>query len=167
MPPATTADSAVRLIDRELLDIVSGHARTSPRSRKNHNFHRHDQQPGHRLLNAIEPGSYIMPHRHLDPDKDETMVVVRGQMGLLLFDDRGAVTRATVLGADGPALGVDIPHGHWHSIVALTTGTVFLEAKAGPYLPLEAAEKAAWAPAEGTPEAAAYLKQLERYFAPA
>ena len=52
------------LIDVELLDTVSAAAQTSPRGRKNHNFHTADAAQCHRLLNAIEPGSYVAPHRH-------------------------------------------------------------------------------------------------------
>jgi hypothetical protein len=37
---------------------------------------------------------------------------------------------------------------------------VFLEAKAGPYLPFTEAERAPWAPAENSPEAAPYLAIL-------
>jgi cupin fold WbuC family metalloprotein len=154
----------IRLIDIPLLDEVSREARQSPRLRRNRNFHLHDEQPGHRLLNAVEPGSYIMPHRHLDPSKDETLVVLRGRMGLVIFDDAGAVVRRCLLGPGAEALGADLPHGTWHSLLAFESGTVFLEAKAGPYRPLSDAEKASWAPAEGAPEAAAYLLQLERSF---
>lgn len=153
-----------QLIDAALLDAVSAEARLSPRRRRNRNFHRNDDQPGHRLLNALEPGTYIMPHRHLEADKDETIVVLRGRMGLVIFDDQGGVLSATVLAAGGAVLGADLPHGTWHTLVCLEGGTVFLEAKAGPYRPLTEAEKAAWAPAEGDPAAAAYLDQLARRF---
>jgi cupin fold WbuC family metalloprotein len=150
----------IRLIDATLLDEVSAEARQSPRGRKNRNFHTNDAQPGHRLLNAIEPGSYIMPHRHLDPNKDETMVVLRGCLGLVTFDDQGMIVDALSIGKGGVAIGMDIPHGTWHTVFALEPGTVFLEAKAGPYLPLSADEKALWAPAEGDSGAAAYLAGL-------
>ena len=70
------------LIDQALLDSVSSEASSSLRRRKNRNFHADDAAPAHRLLNAIEPGSYLMPHRHLDANKDETMVVVRGRMAV-------------------------------------------------------------------------------------
>ncbi|HNH35631.1 MAG TPA: WbuC family cupin fold metalloprotein, partial [Rhodocyclaceae bacterium] len=53
----------LRLIDAALLDAVSNEAKASPRQRKNRNFHPTDNHPGHRLLNAIEPGSYVAPHR--------------------------------------------------------------------------------------------------------
>lgn len=148
------------LIDAALLDAVTAEAKASPRLRKNRNFHRADDEPAHRLLNAIEPGSYLMPHRHLDAHKDETFVVLRGRLGLVLFDDAGAVVRTAVLGPGAQALGVDLPRGTWHSAVALESGTVFLEAKAGPYLPLTAEERAPWAPAEGDPRATDYLRRL-------
>ena len=150
----------IRLIDTALLDEVSAEAQASPRGRKNRNFHTDDAQPGHRLLNAIEPGSYIMPHRHLNPNKDETMVVLRGTLGLVVFDAAGAVLETAKVSHGGTPMGVDIPHGTWHTVFALEPGTVFLEAKAGPYLPLTAEEKATWAPAEGDPGAAAFLADL-------
>jgi cupin fold WbuC family metalloprotein len=152
----------IRLIDSTLLDEVIAEARTSPRQRKNRNFHTSDAQPGHRLLNAIEPGSYIMPHRHLDPNKGETMIVLRGTLGLVSFDDAGNIIDAVKVSHGGSAQGVDIPHATWHTVFALETGTVFLEAKAGPYLPLTEDEKATWAPAEGDSAAADYLARLMR-----
>jgi hypothetical protein len=55
-------------------------------------------------------------------------------------------------------LGVDIPHGTWHTLVALASGTVFFEAKAGPYVALSEAERAPWAPAEGSSSAVVMLE---------
>ncbi len=151
----------ITLIDQALLDEVCAEAAASPRRRKNRNFHPGDGHPAHRLLNAMQPDSYIPPHRHLDPNKDETFVVLRGLLGLVLFDDAGNVVQAARIGAGATALGVDIPHGTWHTAVALAPDTVFLEAKAGPWLPLTEAERAPWAPAENSPEAAAYLAALK------
>jgi cupin fold WbuC family metalloprotein len=154
----------IRLIDAALLDQVSAEARAAPRGRKNRNFHPSDDYPGHRLLNAIEPGSYVAPHRHLDPRKDETMVVLRGALGLVIFDDAGRVTERQRAGAGSTVLGIDIPHATWHTVFALEPGTVFLEAKSGPYLPLGDAERAPWAPAENAPDAPDYLAGLRRLF---
>jgi len=153
----------IRLIDSTLLDEVSAEARAAPRRRKNRNFHPRDDFPAHRLLNAIEPGSYIAPHRHLDPNKDETMLVLRGALGLVVFDDAGRVVLTEKVGG-AAVVGIDIAHGTWHTVIALEPGTVFLEAKAGPYLPLAAAERAPWAPAENAAEAPDYLAGLRRLF---
>jgi cupin fold WbuC family metalloprotein len=154
----------IRLIDTALLDEVCREAAASPRRRKNRNFHPHDEYPAHRLLNAMEPGSYIRPHRHLGAEKDETMVVLRGRLGLVMFEDDGRVAQTVVLGQGGDAVGVDIPHGAWHTVFALEPDTVLLEAKAGPYCPLTADETAPWAPGEGTQPAAAFLAELLRLF---
>lgn len=155
----------IRLIDQTLLDAVSAEAQASPRLRRNRNFHPTNEYPAHRLLNAVEPGSYVAPHRHLAADKDESMVVLRGRLGFVMFDDDGAVLRSLVLGPGETALGVDVPAGTWHSVLALEPGTVFFEAKAGPYLALTEAERAPWAPAEGAAGAADYYAGLRRLFA--
>ena len=61
-------------LDRTLLAELSAAARLHPRRRLNRNLHAMDD-PSHRLLNAIEPGSYVRPHRHLTPPKSETIVL--------------------------------------------------------------------------------------------
>jgi cupin fold WbuC family metalloprotein len=164
MSTDSPATGRFTLIDEALLDAASRAARQSARLRRNHNFHAADDEVSHRLINAMEPGSYVMPHRHLHPDKDETFVVLRGAFGLLLFDDAGAVTETRLLRAGGKVLGANVPHGMWHSLVSFEPGGVFLEAKGGPYTPLTAEERAPWAPAEGDPAVAAYLASMENRF---
>ena len=164
MPIAPTSPS-VPLIDQALFDKVSAEALRSPRLRKNFNFHGHDSDPSHRLLNAIEPDSYLAPHRHLDPDKDETMIALRGRFGIVLFDNDGAVSQTYVLEAGSSCCGITIPHGIFHTLVSCQSGSILFESKAGPYLPLTAEERAAWAPAEGSDGVAAYANRLRQLFA--
>lgn len=140
-----------------LIAEVAREARESPRRRKNRNLHEMDD-PVHRLLNALEPGTYIRPHRHLEASKAETAVVLSGAVGVLIFDEAGALREKRRLSAAGPDRGVDMAAGVWHGFVALGPGTVFFETKAGPYAPPTKEESAPWAPSEGTPEAA----ELER-----
>ena len=154
----------ITVIDQALLAEVSAEAKQAPRRRKNRNFHPADDYPGHRLLNAIEPDSYVMPHRHLDPAKDESIVCLRGRLGIVVFGPSGEVDRNIALSPAGENVGVDIPHGVYHSVLALESGTVFFEAKAGPYVPLAGDEKAPWAPVEGDAGVADYLAQLRRLF---
>src|SRR6185369_2874462 len=140
----------MKIINRQLLDDLTAGAQESPRRRKNWNIHPHDEFPAHRLLNAMEPFSYVRPHRHLDPLKDETFMIVRGKLGILIFDDDGAVTGKVLLGAGGESVGADIPAGQFHAVVSFESGTIFFEAKAGPYVPLQNGEKPLWAPEEGS-----------------
>lgn len=156
--------SKTELIDHALLQRVAEAGATSPRRRKNHNFHLSDTDACHRLLNAVEPDSYIPPHCHLDASKDETILVLRGRFGMVLFSPSGEIMQTCVLEAGGSNMGINIPHGQFHTLVALEPGSVFFEAKAGPFQPLSAAEKAPWAPSESGSEAVAYLKKLEELF---
>lgn len=150
------------LIDQALLTRLADEARQSPRLRKNHNFHGSDDEACHRLLNAIEPASYIPPHRHLDPSKDETIIALTGAFGVVLFDDTGRVIRTHRLEAGGPVCGLTVPHGVFHTFVACVSGSVMFESKAGPYRPLSAEERAPWAPAEGGDGAGVYAAGLRR-----
>ncbi len=88
------------------------------------------------------------------------MLLLRGRLGLVVFDDVGTVLHVIVLSMAGGQYGVDIPHGCWHSVLALEPNTVFFEAKAGPYVPLIAEERATWAPLEDDVSAPAYQAQL-------
>ena len=153
------------LINQEVLAELSSAAKVSPRLRKNLNFHASNESGCHRLLNALEPGTYIQPHCHSDREKEETMLVLSGRFGVLIFDEQGLVIQQVVLSAKDGNLGINIPAGTFHSMVALESGSVFFESKAGPYLALSAAEKASWAPAEGEPGCAAYLAQMLALFA--
>ncbi|HVO50032.1 MAG TPA: WbuC family cupin fold metalloprotein [Thermoanaerobaculia bacterium] len=139
-------------LDRTALHRLSEEAASSPRLRMNRNLHLMED-PVHRLFNAIEPGSYIRPHRHLHPPKTETMVVVSGRLGFLSFRDGGAPDEKVVLDAAGAVFGVDVPAGVWHTFVSLAPGTIVFEAKAGPYAPPGERDAASWAPLEGDPAA--------------
>ena len=151
-------------IDMALLEKVSRLAAASPRLRRNHNFHASEADGCNRLLNAIEPGSYVRPHCHLDAAKDETLLILCGKLGVLEFDSAGKLSATAELEPAGQTVGINVPHGTFHSVVALAPGTVFFEAKAGPYTPLLPSELAHWAPEEGGTAAAHYLEWMCRRF---
>lgn len=151
-------------INQQLLKKLSMEAVALPRRRKNHNFHENNEAQAHRLLNAIEPNSYVMPHKHNDPNKGETIICLSGKLGLIIFDSIGNVEQKLILEADSETVGVDIPYGTFHTVLALKNGTVFFEAKAGPFVPLKAEEQAPWAPVEGDDLVTNYLATLYAMF---
>lgn len=152
----------MQIIDDQLLDELTTKARQSPRGRMNHNLHASYDEPCQRLLNAMEPGSYVRPHRHLTPPKPECFLVVRGRLAAFIFADDGAIERVIPFSAGGATLGVDIPAGIWHAVVSLESGSAFFETKPGPYIPPSDKDFAPWAPAEGSVGASAYLVALLR-----
>ncbi len=152
-----------RFIDQSLLSELLCAAEQTPRLRKNFNFHTADDASCHRLLNALQPNSYVQPHCHLSVDKAETMLVLTGRMGVLIFNAEGEVIEQKVIAAGSDCLGIDIAPGVFHSLVALAP-TVFFEAKAGPYIPVASHERATWAPAEGEAGADEYLAWMRSRF---
>ena len=152
----------MKRIDRSTLDALSAAARAEPRRRKNLNLHDSYDDPCQRLLNALEPGTYIRPHRHWVDAKPECFVGLRGTMALVLFTDDGAIEDVLRFGPAEAAFGADLPAGRWHTVVCLEAGSVFFETKPGPYRPMTDKDMAPWAPAEGSPEVREYLESVLR-----
>ncbi len=152
--------SPVQLMTRELFERVLGQARSSPRRRMNFNFHATLDENPSRLLNVLLRGTYIAPHRHSDPPKAESFVVLEGRIAVVIFDDTGRIEHRHALGRGDSALGIDIAPGIWHTAVALSDHAICFEVKPGPYLQAADKEFASWAPREGDPRCAEYLETL-------
>jgi cupin fold WbuC family metalloprotein len=154
----------MKIFDAQYLNGLTSQAVGSPRLRQHRNIHQSYQDVCQRLFNAIEPGSYIRPHRHAGDPRAELLIAVRGLMALVTFDERGNVIGVLRFGSDmygdGLAAGAEVPPGTWHTVIALVPGCVLLEVKAGPFDPDQPKDLACWAPAEGTPATADYLDQL-------
>jgi cupin fold WbuC family metalloprotein len=166
-PVATkSSHEAVAFIDRDLVQRKAYDARRSTRQREIHNFHDADADPLQRMLNAIQPGSYIRPHRHLDPPKSESLILLQGMLGYVSFGDDGSVREDGMLLLDigRDVYGCDIRPGVCHTIFALVPDTVIFEVKPGPYSPGSDKDFAPWAPREYSAEAAAFLTRLEDGF---
>lgn len=150
----------MKILDSALLTDLSRQAAASPRLRQHHNLHDSLDETCQRLLIAMEPGTYVHPHRHLRDPKPECLLGLCGRMALVLFDDAGEVQQVQIFGPGENILGIDIPIGDWHTVVCLEPGSVLFETKPGPYSPDAAKEKAPWAPEEDTPGVASYLQAL-------
>ncbi|KTT29235.1 cupin, partial [Pseudomonas oryzihabitans] len=81
---------SLRLFDQALFADLLRQAAESPRRRAHHNLHAMDE-PCHRLVVGMCADSYVPPHRHLDPHKAESLLVLQGRLGLLSFDEQGGV----------------------------------------------------------------------------
>jgi cupin fold WbuC family metalloprotein len=168
LSPQATQSTHPRLllIDQALVDAKARDAAHSPRRREIHRLHLGDDARLQRMLNAVQPGSYVRPHRHLDPPKDEAIVILQGAIGHVTFDDQGHPLRQelAILDARRGAFALDVRAGLWHTFFALQPDTVVFEAKPGPYDATTDKGFAPWAPAEGTADAAVYLERLEAWF---
>lgn len=142
---------ALKVVDVRGLRQVSAVAATSGRRRANENLHPDLGDPVQRFLNAVEPGSYVRPHRHPEADRWELFLALEGEAAVLVFDRVGRVLERVVIAKDGDIRGVEVSAGVWHALAALRPGTVLFEVKPGPYRPLVDKDFAPWAPPEGDP----------------
>jgi cupin fold WbuC family metalloprotein len=83
----------MKIFDAHYFDDLTAQANANPRLRQYRNIHQSYQDICQRLFNAIEPGSYIRPHRHAAEPRDELLIAIRGSMALVMFDDGGVVTK--------------------------------------------------------------------------
>lgn len=118
------------------LDRLSEKAQHSERLRANLDLRTDAHDQSQRMLNALEPGTVLPVHRHRN--SAETLVMVRGSLKELLYDDEGRLTDSFVMEAGGEFTVLQIEKGQWHSLECLETGTVIFEAKDRAYNPLEA-----------------------------
>lgn len=129
-----------------MLKSLGQQAQASPRKRANLNLHTELSDPIQRLAIAMEPDTYVRPHRH--PHTWELLYPLIGRFIVLHFDNAGVVTARTTLGDD--AATIETAAGGWHAVRSLDTGGIIFEIKHGPYLPIIEADYAPWSPAAET-----------------
>lgn len=134
-------------------------ARQNPRRRVMHCFSRHEVSV-QRMVNVMQPGAYPRPHWHPRPGNKELVVVLRGSIGLFIFDGAdGRILQALRLDPHNRPV-ADIPTGAWHTFLPLEPDTAVFETKTGPWSAEDDKEFAPWAPAEDSPAAETYRAHL-------
>ena len=82
-----------------------------------------------RMLNALEPGTILPIHRH--HGSSETVVVLRGKIEWIFYDDCGVETERVLMDADGDLRMLNVEKDRWHSAGCLEEGSVLYESKDG------------------------------------
>jgi len=156
------------IIDNKILDDLCQQAERSSRLRQHLNIHSSYQENCQRLLNAIQPDSYIHPHRHTVVNKQELLVAIRGSFSLITFDHHGNFDRSISFGSELYAddlcssVAVEIPPDVWHTVLAKQENSILLEVKDGPFISSKAKELAPWAPQDGSAEASSFLAKCHK-----
>jgi len=147
------SQQAINAIDRAKIETLIREARASNRKRSHLLLHSGHNDQVQRLLIALQPGTYVRPHRH--SQQWEVLILLQGQGQLQRFSDAGQVLERIEMTPQTPI--VQIPMGTWHGFVVTQTDTVVMEIKPGPY---RANEFADWAPDEQDPLVVDYLERL-------
>ena len=151
----TDGQSLVVLRLEDFTDLLQK-SLSSPRRRAAKGL-RAPEDPVQILVNCLQPGTCLMPHRHTG--RPETRYVIDGMIALLRFNDQGDVLEF-VLADTGTV--VTTPAGEWEMMVAMKANTTILDIITGPYNPATHKENAPFAPEENDQEAAQeYLKIIE------
>ena len=132
----------MKQISSSTLAALAQQAQASPRRRANLNLHERLDDPIQRLAIAMEPDTYVRPHRH--PHTWELLYPLAGRFVVLHFDAAGTVTDRAVLGAESRV--IETPAGGWHAVLSCDPGAVIFEVKHGPYMPIAETDYAPWSP---------------------
>lgn len=131
---SSIADLENMVIAQDILDDLTEKAKASERLRMAMDLRNSPEDQSQRMLNALEPGTVMPIHRHRG--SSETVVILRGKIQWLFYDDNGNETERVSLDANGSVRMIVAEKGRWHSLECLESGTVLFEAKDGPYAPL-------------------------------
>ena len=88
-----------------------------------------------RMLNALEPGTVMPIHRH--HASSETVVLLKGRIQWVFYDDNGTETERVTLDANGALRMLNVERDRWHTLVCLEPNSVLYESKNGVYQPLQ------------------------------
>ncbi|HET7039257.1 MAG TPA: WbuC family cupin fold metalloprotein [Gemmatimonadales bacterium] len=149
---------AITPVGEPLIARVIAASRESPRRRMVLPLHKSPGAVLQRMLNALQPGSYVRPHKHATP-RAESLVLLRGVLRFVAFDEAGEIRRAVDLRPDAD-LGVDLEGDVYHTTISLAPDSVVFEVKTGPFDPATDKIFAPWAPEEASPGAEAFLREL-------
>lgn len=123
------------VVDKKILDELTAKAKENPSLRCNLDMRNSADDQSQRMLNALEPETVMPIHRHLA--SSETVIILRGRIRWLFYDEQGRITESTELWSDGDVRMLNVEKGRWHSLECLESGSVLFESKDGPYHPLE------------------------------
>jgi len=133
-------------------------SRKSPRKRMILPIHRKQSAEVQRLINFLQPGTYIRPHKHPLDHATETIVVLKGAIRFFTLNDEGDILTDQILKSEPIPGVIDIEPNTWHTFVVLDEDTILFECKKGPYNAKTDKEFAKWTPDESDPKALLKLK---------
>ena len=140
----------VQLINKELLSDIHEKATKNTRKRVNYDLRNSSQDSSQRMLNALEVGTHVPIHRHLNTS--ETVVCMDGCLDWVFYEELPNMIDGGPIHDGEKALdetcfretgrfrvcprvgkyGIQVPQGVWHSVEVFEPSTI-LEAKDGPY----------------------------------
>jgi cupin fold WbuC family metalloprotein len=98
-PEVFLAEGPISEVGQSELDTLKAAVKATPKGRARINAHPDGDDSLHEMIIAIEPSSYIRPHKH--PGKSEAFHIIEGEVDIVVFKDDGQIDRIVPLGAPG------------------------------------------------------------------
>jgi len=126
--------------------------------------HLHTDELVHQMFIAHARDTYIRPHKHIN--RDESMLVLEGEVDYITFSENGTVLDVKILGTyeSGKPFFHTIGPDQYHSLIIRSNWLVFLEVAKGPFSKKDNV-MANWSPPDtGSIQGVEYLEnQLEKW----
>ena len=121
----------IQLINDMLLMELHEKAEGNERRRMNFDFRAMPEDTSQRMLNALEPGTHVPIHRHLNTS--ESVICLEECLDWVFYEELpGVDTGGPVHDGETAVDGIQVTKGAWHSIEVFEPSTIF-EAKDGAY----------------------------------
>ncbi|MBQ8097085.1 MAG: WbuC family cupin fold metalloprotein [Prevotella sp.] len=140
----------IQLINNNLLSTLHSKAEEHERRRQNFDLRTSAEDTSQRMLNALEPGTMVPIHRHLNTS--ETVICLNGCLDEVFYEELPNMDAGGPVHDGETAIvesgfkevarfricpkeliyGIQVPQGVWHSIEVYEPSTIF-EAKDGAY----------------------------------
>lgn len=147
-------------LSEEMVERGVKASRESERKRMILPIHRKQEAEVQRMLNFLQPGTYIRPHMHPLNHATESLVILQGSIRFYTFDDSGAILSTRGLKSKPMPAVLDIEPQVWHSFLVLEEDTILFECKKGPYNAETDKTFASWSPEEGCNAAWEWMNNL-------
>src|SRR5437016_3169335 len=147
-PEVFLADGPIATIGSEDIEVLRQAVRQTPKRRVRINAHPGSNDDLHEMIIAIEPGSYIRPHKH--PGKSEAFHIIEGEVDIVVFNEEGNIERIVSLAAKGSRYPFyyRMSTAYFHTLIIRSDLLVVHEITNGPFLSTGTIY-AAFAPEEG------------------
>ena len=140
-PIATIGSTEINFLKRKVAGNKKGRVRI--------NFHQDNSDLLHEMMIAIQPDSYIRPHKH--PGKSESFHIIYGAVEIVVFEDDGTIREVVSLAAkdEKKAFFYRMSRPFFHTLIIYSDLLVVHEITNGPFVK-DDSKFGSFAPAESS-----------------
>ncbi|MCG2589966.1 WbuC family cupin fold metalloprotein [Rhodohalobacter sulfatireducens] len=147
-------------LSEEMIESGLRESRKSDRKRIILPIHREQDAKVQRMINFLQPGTYIRPHKHPLDHASESLVIIQGSIRFYTFDEDGSLMTIHKVNSKPLPGVVDIEPRVWHSFIVLEDDTILFECKKGPYDAETDKYFADWSPKEGSEKVKEWMENF-------